>query len=297
MTDRIILIDAYAQIYRMFYGIRGNLKTKEGMPTNAIYGMARLLLQLERDFPHQYAAVAYDLGECSTRGALIDDYKATRKPMPEELRAQLPYIKRWIEAAGWPIIIEEGREADDLMAAVAVNHPDMNSLIVSQDKDLMQLVSDHVHQLVSGAKSTMNEMDAEAVTEKFGVRPDQVLDYLCLLGDNVDNIPGVQGIGAKTAVKLLNQFGSIEGIYARIDEVKPPRIQENLRNSKERLDLNRKLISLYTDLPADWKGPASMTRTAPDEKKIMELCDELNFNTIRKEMEKHFESLRNPTLF
>ena len=296
MNDRLIVIDAYSQIFRMFHGIRGNLKSADGLPTNAIYGIARLLFTLDKEFPADYAAVAFDKGKCKIRCELQSDYKATRKPMPEELREQIPFIEKWFEFMGWNPLVTEGVEADDIIGAVVTKSGVGENLILSSDKDLMQLVNESVLQLVPGKQNTFKRFDIEAVTEKFGVRPDQVLDYLSIVGDAVDNIPGIKGVGPKTAAKLLNQFGSIDGMYADLAGISKENLRTKVAEASDQMVLNRKMVALYPD-SFDYPGTAALKRKRPQLDKLFELAVELNFKSILKDIEELIEKEKSPTLF
>ncbi|MBO7741752.1 MAG: hypothetical protein J6S21_04285, partial [Victivallales bacterium] len=192
--SRILLIDAYSQIYRVFYAIR-MLNDPSGAPANAIYGMARLFMQLDEEFPSEYGAIVFDLGKCTRRTQLLPEYKAQRPPMPQELRCQTEAIREWAQAFGWKVIMKDGVEADDLISGIAARRENSDVLILSSDKDLAQLCADpQVKMLVrkSGGEPWKIEGAAE-VTEHFGVPPEQLRDYLALIGDTADNIPGVPG--------------------------------------------------------------------------------------------------------
>lgn len=296
MNNRLIVIDAYSQIFRMFHGIRGNLKSADGMPTNAIYGIARLLFTLDKEFPADYAAVAFDKGKCKIRCELQKDYKATRKPMPPELREQVPFIEKWFELMGWNSLITEGVEADDIIGAVVTKSGVDENLILSSDKDLMQLVNKNVFQLVPGKQGAFNKFDIDAVTEKFGVRPDQVLDYLSIIGDNVDNIPGIQGVGPKTAAKLLNEFGCIDELYANIEKIEKENLKNKIADASEQMVLNRKMVALYPE-SFIYPGTSALIRRRPQLEKLFELAVELNFKSLLKDIESLMEQDKNPTLF
>jgi DNA polymerase-1 len=287
---RMILIDAYGQIYRSFFAVRG-LTNKKGEPVNALYGIARFLLGLEENQPSEFGAVAFDKGKCRRRCELLPEYKAQRPPMPEDLRSQIAPIKSWLEAFGWPMLEQEGIEADDLIASVAALREDCRVDILSYDKDLMQLVNDQVHILQPDKNSAWVTLGQAEVEEKFGIRPEFIIDYLAMLGDSSDNIRGVEGVGAKTAAKLIQQFGPIENIFAHLEEAGSARLQENLQQSRELLLRNRELIRLDQDALPNWAGLQTIRRNKPDWQAILALAEEQGFrsltDTIRKKLDQH----------
>ena len=287
---RMILIDAYGQIYRSFFAVRG-LTNKKGEPVNALYGIARFLLGLEENQPSEFGAVAFDKGKCRRRCELLPEYKAQRPPMPEDLRSQIAPIKSWLEAFGWPMLEQEGIEADDLIASVAALREDCRVDILSYDKDLMQLVNDQVHILQPDKNSAWITLGQAEVEEKFGIRPEFIIDYLAMLGDSSDNIRGVEGVGAKTAAKLIQQFGPIENIFAHLEEAGSARLQENLQQSRELLLRNRELIRLDQDALPNWAGLQTIRRSKPDWQAILALAEEQGFrsltDTIRKKLDQH----------
>lgn len=214
---QIILIDAYAQIYRSFFALRG-LSNQQGEPVNALYGMARFLLGLDEHLGSDYGAAVFDKGKCKRRIRILPQYKAQRPPMPDALRAQVEPIRVWMQAFGWPLLEQEGLEADDIIGCIASQSEELPLGILSYDKDLAQLVNARVSLLQPGKNNSWLRQGVQEVQEKFGVRPEQIVDYLALLGDASDNIPGVPGVGPKTAAKLLGQFGSIEKLLANLGE-------------------------------------------------------------------------------
>ncbi len=298
LSERIVLVDGYAQVYRAFHGIPG-LAGPNGQPTNALYGVARLLLKLDEELPHAFGTVVFDRGRPARRMELLPEYKATRAPMPEELRAQLPSIRAWLDAAGWPVLEEEGREADDLIAAVVQVRGGRETAILSHDKDLAQLVTDAggVYLLKSGSKEGLETVGENAVQEKFGVPPRCLRDYLALLGDSSDNIPGVPGVGAKTAAALLTQFGSAAHILEHVEEVQNPRIRESLKNSAEILRRNLRLVELDLDLPPGWTGLEQIRRRAPDWERLRTLAQEAGFKSLLAVLDKRRQAEQAPMLF
>jgi DNA polymerase-1 len=298
LPNRIVLVDGYAQVYRAFHGIPG-LAGPQGQPTNALYGVARLLLKIDQELPHAFGAVIFDRGRPARRMELLPEYKATRAPMPDDLRAQLPSIHAWLAAAGWPVLEDDGREADDLIAAIVQERAGRETAILSHDKDLAQLVTEDgtVYLLKSGSKDGLEAMGHGAVLEKFGVPPNRLRDYLALLGDSSDNIPGVPGVGAKTAAALLAQFGSAEHLLDHVEDVANPRIRESLRNSAEILRRNLQLVELDLRPPTGWNGMEQIRRHAPDWEKLRELALAAGFKSLLAVLDKHRQAEESPMLF
>ncbi|MFA6930179.1 MAG: 5'-3' exonuclease H3TH domain-containing protein [Lentisphaeria bacterium] len=276
---RIILIDAYGQIYRAFFAVRG-LTNRKGEPVNALYGIARFLLGLEENQSSDFGAVAFDKGKCRRRCTLLPEYKAQRPPMPDDLRQQIEPIKTWFHAFGWPLLEEEGFEADDLIACIATLREETPVSILSYDKDLTQLVNDQVTILNPEKNNVWQNIGKAEVESKFGIPPEHIVDYLALIGDASDNIRGVDGIGPKTAVKLIQQFGALENIFAHLEECGSSRLQESLRLAKDLLQRNRELIRLDRDCLPNWSGLEGIRRRKPDWQSILTLAEEQNFRTI-----------------
>lgn len=296
LQNQILLIDGHAAIYRHFHAIR-DLTNPLGAPVNALYGMARFSLKLDQDFPCRYVALVLDKGRCTRRIELLEQYKANRPTMPEELREQIPLIREWFEAMGWPLLEEEGREADDLIA-LAVRHRDnVPVLIVSHDKDLAQLVDDNVHLVQSGGKGTWIRMGTEDVTEKFGVPPKRIGDYLALVGDSSDNIPGIDGIGPKTAATLLREYGSIEGILENSERIKRKSLRTKLADAHTILKLNRDLVRLDSTDSEQWPGLQGLQRQKIDWARLLDIARQQGFKSLAATLEKGREEARNPRLF
>ena len=237
-----------AFVYRAFYAIPP-MSNNDGLPTNAIYGFVRILERMIAEATPDFIAIAFDTKHPTFRHEKFEEYKAQRKPMPQELVEQLPWIKEYIKALNLPILEYPGYEADDVIATLAQFHKNykLHVLIASGDKDLCQLVNDNVAIMNSTFKDT-EILDKTAVRNKFGVFPEQIVDYLTLLGDSADNIPGVKGIGAKTATALLNQFDSIENILMHLDELKPKQ-KINFELAKDKIPYFRDLICVDSKVP------------------------------------------------
>ena len=255
--DRTLyLIDGHAQIFRAFFAIRSAMTSPvTGEPTNATFAFTNLLLKLFEQLSPKYVAMAIDMGGSEKRSALYPDYKANRETTPDGLEAQVPRILEITRLFGIPILGIQGEEADDIMATIVERlthdetHRDLHIRLVSKDKDLQQLLSERVEMYDI---QTDTYIDLETLKKEKGVTPEQVVDLLALMGDNVDNIPGVNGIGPKTAAQLIEKHGSIEGIFDAIDEQTPKR-RENLLAAKEFLPTARTLVTLDRDVPIDFE--------------------------------------------
>lgn len=244
--DRLLIVDGHAYAYRAFHAIR-ELSSPKGRPTNAIYGFIKMLTKLQTQLQPSHQVVVWDGGLSSERTAAHPDYKAQRPPMPDALEEQLGQIGDYLAAARIASRTQEGVEADDWIATFAqVGGEVMPVVIASSDKDFMQLVSDRIGLVNPNDKSEKIWGDVDVVA-KTGVRPNQIVDWLSLVGDSVDNIPGVPGVGPKTATDLLTQFGSIDSIYSRLDEVKSERLRASLSAAKADVFRNRDLIRLKPD--------------------------------------------------
>lgn len=282
----VILIDTYAQIYRSFYAIR-SLTTNDGRPINALFGMAKFLLKIRSEFTDYDGAFVADLGK-PFRLELAPDYKANRPPTPDALKAQLPAIFELIKAFGWQVLEYETWEADDLISALTINFTDRTFQIMSADKDLAQLINERVTMLIPSHDGKGFELrNSDKVLDKFGVPPEQILDYLALIGDNADNIPGINGVGPKSAAKLLQQYKSIDGILAHADEINGKALKENIVSGRERLSVNRQLVGLRRTLPDCFpKTDVVFTRTEPDWQAILKIASEHHLTSIAKEVVK-----------
>ena len=253
---KIALIDGFNLAFRAFYGMP-ELARKDGFPTGALHGWVRTLWWVEDNVKPDRMLVFFDLGGASRQVALREDYKANRTEAPEALEQQIPVIKEWTRAAGYVGVEAHGVEADDLIAAYSRHHSANgdNVLIISADKDLAQLVNDTVHQLVppptANPRLGWRELDPSGVEERFGVKPSQIADYLALIGDTSDNIPGLRGVGPKTAAKWLNQYGSVEEIIAHCGELNPKRFQSLVHEEVDTLRLNLQMTLLDSALPVD----------------------------------------------
>ncbi|HTY87862.1 MAG TPA: 5'-3' exonuclease H3TH domain-containing protein [Candidatus Acidoferrum sp.] len=260
--DRLLITDGHAYAYRAFHAIR-SLRAPDGRPTNAIYGFVKMLAKLYATVEPSHGMVVWDGGLSAERVARWPDYKAQRPAMPDELKPQLDEIVQYLEAAGVASYCREGVEADDYIACLARRAVEagLTVVIASSDKDFMQLVSPRVGLLNPNDKSETIWTDGQ-VRAKAGVGPLQIVDWLSLTGDVVDNIPGVPGVGPKTAAELLNQFGSVAALYGRLDEVKSERLRAALRESASVVRRNQALVRLRDDLPCAFAPEALASKPA-----------------------------------
>ncbi len=281
VAKRIFLIDASSLFFRAFYAIRP-LTSPSGLPTNAIYGFLAMVTKVLKDEKPEYIVFCYDRKEPSFRKEIYDDYKANRGETPEDLIPQIPYIKKIADLFGIPSLEVPRFEADDLIGAMTKisRQHGLDVYIVSGDKDFGQLVAPHVWLF-----DTMKDVkyDSAGVKEKWGVQPTQMIDYLALVGDASDNVPGVHGIGPKGAQKLLEEFGDLEGIYKNIDSVKGS-TQEKLKLGKANAFLSQKLVTIETDVPIS-KDLESYHTREPDLPELRKLLSELNFKNLEKTLD------------
>ena len=293
----IVLIDAYSQIYRLFYAVR-MLNDSQGQPVNALFGMARLFMQFEQQFPSELGAIAFDKGKPARRMELCPEYKAQRPPMPAELRSQIAPIQELANAFGWPILIQEGLEADDIIAAIARRRGNATVSIITHDKDIAQLTQDGgVAIFTPEGGDKWRRMDSAGTRERFGVGPELLGDYLALVGDTADNIAGVPGIGPKTAASILNQYGDLEKLLENTDAIDNRRIAEKLRDNADLIRRNRKLVALDDVLPEGCSIPEGIQRRRPDWGRVLELAQERGFKSLYKEVQRQLEQQSQGTFF
>ncbi|HVU07104.1 MAG TPA: 5'-3' exonuclease H3TH domain-containing protein [Verrucomicrobiae bacterium] len=260
--DRLLIIDGHAYAYRAFHAIR-HLRAPDGQPTNAIYGFVKMLSKMREGLKPTHLMVVWDGGLSRERIAALPEYKAQRPEMPDDLKPQLDEIVRWLQAMNIASFCREGIEADDYIACIARRSAQagLNVIIASSDKDFMQLVSPQIGLLNPNDKSETVWTNLQ-VRNKAGVEPAQIVDWLSLMGDSVDNIPGVPGVGPKTAADLLNRFGSVEGIFERLDEVKSEKLRASLRGSAEIVRRNRELTRLNENLPCEFSAGEMVEKNA-----------------------------------
>lgn len=253
MSEKIVLIDGHSILNRAFFGIP-DLTNAEGLHTNAVYGFLNILFKILEEEKPEYLTVAFDVHAPTFRHKMYDAYKGTRKPMADELRQQVPVMKEVLKSMGITIVEQEGYEADDILGTIAKRSEaqGMEVSLVSGDRDLLQLASEHIKIRIPKTKRTGTEIEdyyAADVKEKYQVTPIEFIDVKALMGDTADNIPGVPGIGEKTATSLIVQYGSIENAYAHVDEIKPPRAQNNLREHYDMAKMSKTLATIETNAP------------------------------------------------
>ncbi|GAB6145403.1 DNA polymerase I [Desulfocicer niacini] len=277
----LFLIDGSAYLYRAFHAIR-NLSNSKGLPTNATFGFTRMLLKLIKERTPNYIAMFFDVKGPTFRHEMYDQYKATRPPMPEDMAQQIPWIKEVVTAFGIPIVEKQGFEADDLIGTCARlgEEKGFSTIMVTGDKDFMQLVTDHC---VIYDPMKEKTIDKAAIKQDFNLTPTQIIDMLGLAGDTSDNIPGVPGVGPKTAMKLLKDHGSIQGIYDHLDELKGKKaLHKKLSDNKEQAFLSRRLVAIdqHVNIPfviEDFKA------VDPDTQTLSTLFKTLEFRQLQEE--------------
>ncbi|MBX3301122.1 MAG: DNA polymerase I [Nitrospira sp.] len=278
----LYLIDGSAYIYRAFFALPA-LNNSKGLQTNAIYGFMTTLLKIIREHKPDGLAIAFDEKGPTARHEEFKDYKAQRPPMPDGMKAQIPYIHRAVEALNIPAVRQVGYEADDLIGTLArqAEHAGYDVVIVTGDKDMLQLLTPHVR-IYDPVKDKWSGA-AECVA-KFGVEPGRVVEIMGLMGDASDNIPGVKGIGEKTAIKLIAQFGTIEELLCRLDEVTPLRIKTLLTEQADHARLSRKLATIDTQSPVEFH-PDSYRIKPPHDEQLTSLLRELEFTSLLKSLQ------------
>jgi DNA polymerase-1 len=283
-----LLVDGFNLAFRAFYGMP-ELTRADGFPTGALHGWVKSLWRLDDDEKPHATLVFFDLGGAQDRLALHPEYKAQRQETPEPLVQQIPYMKALTRAMGFVGIEQDGVESDDLLAsqAVALARAGHEVLVVSADKDFAQIVDERIRILLppptANPKLGWRKLDAAGVAEKFGVGPHQIADYLALVGDTSDNIPGLTGVGPKTAAKWLQEFGSLDGVIARAGELKPERFRPQVTTEAERLRLNRRLTTLNLALPT-----VAAERTEPRLGELLQLLEEMEMRSTVMEARKRY---------
>ncbi len=277
MTNKapFILVDGSSYLYRAFHALP-SLTNSKGQPTGAIYGVTNMLKKIIQDYQPEHMVVVFDAKGKTFRDDLYKEYKATRSPMPDDLRSQVQPLYETVAAMGLPMLIIDGVEADDVIGTLAeqATQLKMETLISTGDKDMAQLVNEHVR-LINTMTDT--EMDYAGVVEKFGVPPERIIDYLALIGDKVDNVPGVDKCGPKTAVKWLAEYDTIEGVMENAENIKG-KVGENLRAALSYLPLSKELVTIKLDVKLD-QTPETLKPKSIDKEKIVELLKEFEFKS------------------
>jgi DNA polymerase I len=285
---KLFLVDAMAHVYRAFFApMPQRLTGPGGVPTNVPFLFGNILRRLIKDYQPDYIGIVFDPPGATFRDKLFEKYKAQRQPMPDEMRVQLPFVRRLCEAMRLPILEVKGYEADDVigtMAVKAVKH-NLEVLIVSNDKDMMQLVGKNVRTLRTGSGGAKGDIivDENKVEEILGVPPAKVVDYMALLGDTIDNIPGAKGIGEKGAAELIKKYGSVESALDHADEVPNKRYREALQQQREQVLMSKQLAEIAKDAPIELKLQ-ELERRAPNGAALAEFYRELGFSSLLKEL-------------
>ncbi len=277
---KLFLIDGSAYLFRAYHAMP-SLTNSQGEPTGAIYGIVNMMRKLQADFSPEYIAVVFDAPGKTFRDDMYSEYKATRSKMPDELRSQIEHVHTVVKTLGYPFVMTPGVEADDVIGTLAVQATAKNfdTVIISGDKDLAQLVNKAVCMIDTMKDATYDEA---GVKEKFGVAPDRIIDYLTLIGDTSDNIPGVPKVGPKTAVKWIDQYGSLDEIVTNADEI-DGKVGENLRASLAQIPLSRDLVTVKLDVELE-QSPENLKMGEPDEAALREQFARFEFKTWLREL-------------
>ena len=283
MTEfkELVLVDGSSYLFRAFHALPP-LVTSRGQPTGAVKGVINMIRALIKSHDHSNIAIVFDAKGKTFRNDIYQEYKAHRPPMPDELRSQIKPIHDIVRAMGLPVLVIEGVEADDVIGTLAQQAAakGVNTLISTGDKDLAQLVNDRITLMNT---MTNEVLDSEGVVRKFGIGPDRIVDYLALMGDKSDNIPGVPGVGPKTALKWLQEYGSMEGIIENAESIKG-KVGERLRENIDLLRLSHELATIKQDVKLDFKIP-ELTKAPDDQQALYDLFSQMEFKTWIKELE------------
>lgn len=294
----LLLVDGSSYLYRAYHAMGQNLSAPDGAPTGALYGVLNMLRRLRADYVHDYCAVVFDAKGKNFRHEMFPDYKATRPPMPDDLRPQAEALPDLVRLMGWPVLVIPQVEADDVIGTLAnmAGEAGWNVVVSTGDKDMAQLVNERVTLVNTMSGETL---DIEGVKEKFGVRPDQIRDYLALMGDKVDNVPGVEKCGPKTAVKWLEAYGSLAGVMEHAAEIKG-KVGENLQAALPQLPLSYDLVTIKTDVDLHAElsdGLESLRCTSPKWSQLAVDFKRWGFRTWLKEAESRMHEAADGDLF
>lgn len=293
----LLLVDGSSYLYRAFHAMP-DLRNSANEPTGAIQGVLNMLRRLHKDYPADYIACVFDAKGKTFRDDIYPEYKANRAAMPDDLRPQIEPLLEAIKALGWPLIVEDGVEADDVIGALAkqAQREGVKTIISTGDKDICQLVNEHitvVNTMRDAFRRTDDVLDIAGVEKKFGIPPSLMIDYLTLVGDKVDNVPGVDKVGPKTAVKWLQEYGSLDNIIANVDHIKG-KVGENLREALEWLPTARELITIRCDIGIQ-ENFSDLAPQPIDKLKLAELFDRFEFKSWKRELENMSENGVIPT--
>ncbi|HGO7109049.1 TPA: DNA polymerase I [Neisseria meningitidis] len=300
MSNRptLLLVDGSSYLYRAYHAMGQNLTAPDGAPTGVLYGVLNMLRRLRSEYPHDYCAVVFDAKGKNFRHQMFEEYKATRPPMPDDLRPQAEALPDLVRLTGWPVLVIGQVEADDVIGTLAKQGAEhgLRVIVSTGDKDMAQLVDERVTLVNTMSSETL---DIEGVKAKFGVRPDQIRDYLALMGDKVDNVPGVEKCGPKTAVKWLEAYGSLAGVMEHASEIKG-KVGENLQAALPQLPLSYDLVTIKTDVDLHAElsdGIESLRRTTPKWAQLVVDFKRWGFRTWLKEAESNMNTGSTDDLF
>ena len=288
--ERLFIIDGMAQIYRAHFAMINNpLTTKDGRHTSVIYGFLNMLFKIIRDENPDYLVIAMDCKAKTFRHEMYDEYKANRPKMPDEIAYQIPILKEIVGHLGVELIERPGYEADDIMGSLSkiAESNDVQSYIVSGDKDMLQMVNDNIIVYAPGNRfKPTTKFKQEEVKNKMGVYPDRVIDLLSLIGDSSDNIPGVRGVGPKTAVKLIEQFDSLDKLIDNIDEIKNDRIKNLIKENVDSLSLSKKLVTIKADMDIEFSREDFEFKSIKDKDNVIKMVNDFELSSIITSLEK-----------
>lgn len=290
MSKKLVLVDGMAMVYRAYFALIGRpLINTQGKNTSAVYGFVNSLVKVLDDEKPEYAAVCFDTAEPTFRHKEFPEYKAQRMEIPTDMPWQIQMVKEVVKAFNIPMIEMHGYEADDIIGTLAhkAEEKGITTYMVTPDKDFMQLVTDKILMLKparsqqGGMIKDVEIIDKKGVHNKFGVAPEQVIDVLGLMGDSSDNIPGIKGVGEKTAIALIQEYGSIDNMYQNVDSISKPKLKEKIINDKDMAMLSKMLVTIKTDVPIKIK-PEDLERAEPNNEELGRLFTELEFKTMIK---------------
>lgn len=284
---KLLLIDGHSQAYRAYFGVKTPLMTQRGELTTAVFGFTRKLISILREYEPDYVAVAFDVGD-TWRHEEFPDYKATRERMPDDMRTQMERIDELLRLFNIPIVTAEGYEADDVLGTLArqADEKGIDVFILTGDRDMFQLVTDRVRILYTkgGPNPTTDPYGPAEIAERYGLDTRQFVEMKALVGDTSDNIPGISGVGEKSAIKFLKEYGDIDGLYAHIDEVRGPKTQESIRQAEELVRRNVRLVTIGTDVPGVAFDADSFRLHDWDRGGLRRLFEELEFRSFIREL-------------
>ena len=280
----MLIVDGSAMIFRAYFSIASGLTTPDGTPINAVFGLVRILIKLMRDFPVDAAAVVFDAGRVTFRNEKFADYKANRPEPPDDMRPQFGLAIETVQSLKVPTYVLPGFEADDIIATLAgaAQKEGYKVSILTGDRDMFQLMCPSCEVIFPGKEGTFVFYNEATFAEKYGIPIDRFVDLKALMGDTSDNIPGVPGVGEKTALKLIANFGKLEQLYANIDSVKPDRIRMLLKEHKDNVFMFRELVTVHSGVPVEYDFAG---RTLPNfaDDDFQAKLESFGFNRIREE--------------